>query len=87
MIGISDAQGYLYDQRGLPIEQLFHRWLENRQVTRNFFNEVMISDRWGVSHAKFSTAPNDLLRESAFCLIRPRRFLITWISTKALAPR
>ena len=69
VIGISDAQGYLYDQRGLPIEQLFHRWLENRQVTRNFFNEVMISDRWGVSHAKFSTAPNDLLRESAFCLI------------------
>ena len=38
-------------------------------MTRNFFNEVMLSDRWGVSHAKFSTAPNDLLRESAFCLI------------------
>jgi glutamate dehydrogenase (NAD(P)+) len=69
VIGISDAQGYLYDPLGLPIEQLFYRWLEHRQVTRNFFNEVMISDRWGVSHAKFSTAPNDLLRESAFCLI------------------
>ncbi len=38
-------------------------------MTRNFFIEVMISDRWGVSHAKYSTAPNDLLRELAFCLI------------------
>jgi glutamate dehydrogenase (NAD(P)+) len=69
VIGISDAQGYLYDPRGLPIEQLFYRWLERRQVTRDFFNEVMVADRWGVSNAKFSTAPNDLLRESAFCLI------------------
>jgi glutamate dehydrogenase (NAD(P)+) len=69
VIGISDAQGYLYDPRGLPVEQLFHRWQEHGRVSRDYYNEVMISDRWGVSHAKFSTAPNDLLRESAFCLI------------------
>jgi glutamate dehydrogenase (NAD(P)+) len=69
VIGISDAQGYLYDPRGLPVEQLFYRWQEHGRVSREYFNEVMISDRWGVSHAKFSTAPNDLLRESAFCLI------------------
>jgi glutamate dehydrogenase (NAD(P)+) len=69
VIGISDAQGYLYDPGGLPVEQLFYHWQERGRVSRDYFNEVMISDRWGVSHAKFSTAPNDLLRESAFCLI------------------
>lgn len=69
VVGISDAMGYLYDPTGLPIDQLFEMWQERGSVTRAYFNEVMLSDRWGVSRAKYSSAPNDLLRESAFCLI------------------
>ena len=68
IIGISDALGYLYDEGGLPITQLFKMWQERGSVTRQFFNEVLVSDRWGVSHTKYSSSPNDLLRESAFCL-------------------
>lgn len=69
VIGVSDALGYLYDPYGLPVETLFEMWRERGLVTRHFFNEVLISDRWGVSHTKYSSEPNDLLRESAFCLI------------------
>jgi glutamate dehydrogenase/leucine dehydrogenase/CBS domain-containing protein len=69
VIGISDAQGYLFDPRGLPVDQLFQRWQEHGRVSHDYFREAVLSDRWGVSHTKFSTAPNDLLRESAFCLI------------------
>lgn len=69
VVGISDALGYLYDEDGLPSDQLFHMWQERGRVTRLYFNDVLLSDRWGVSHTKYSSAPNDLLRESAFCLI------------------
>jgi len=64
---ISDAQGYLYDHRGLPIEQS-STLAEHRQVTRNFFNEVMISDRWGVSHAKLAPRPTTCCA-NRLCLI------------------
>jgi len=69
VVGVSDALGYLYDKEGLPIDHLFGMWQERVSVTRPFFNEILLSDRWGVSHAKYNSAPNDLLRESAFCLI------------------
>jgi glutamate dehydrogenase/leucine dehydrogenase/CBS domain-containing protein len=67
--GISDALGYLYDEEGLPVETLFQMWQDRNLVTRHHFNEVLVSKRWGVSHTKYSSAPNDLLRESAFCLL------------------
>ena len=69
VIGISDALGYLYDEDGLPVKTLFKLWEERGLVTRPYFSETLISDRWGVSRTKYSSAPNDLLRESAFCLI------------------
>lgn len=69
VVGISDAQGFLYDPSGLPVEQLFALWEERGTVTRHYFNEVLLSDRWGVSKTKYSSASNDLLREDAFCLI------------------
>jgi glutamate dehydrogenase (NAD(P)+) len=69
VVGISDALGYLYDPEGLPIDQLFTMWRERGSVTRAFFSDVLLSDRWGVSRAKYSSAPNDLLREEAFCLL------------------
>ena len=69
VVGISDGLGSLYDPNGLPVDSLFGLWQERGGVTRHYFNEVLLSDRWGVSHTKYSSAPNDLLRESAFCLI------------------
>jgi glutamate dehydrogenase/leucine dehydrogenase/predicted transcriptional regulator len=69
VVGISDALGYLYDRSGLPVDTLFKIWQERGQVTRTYFNEVLLSDRWGVSQTKYSSAANELLREPAFCLI------------------
>lgn len=68
VVGVSDALGYLYDPYGLPVEELFQMWQEGGQVTRRYFNQT-VGDRWGVSHTKYSSAPNDLLRESAYCLM------------------
>ncbi len=67
VIGISDAAGYLYDETGLPVDQLFARWQKDGIVTRPFFLANMAN---GISTTlKYSSQPNDLLRESAFCLI------------------
>jgi len=67
VIGISDADGYLYDPSGLPLDELFQRWQRDGVVTRKFFLDQMSAGRDGT--LKYSTDPNDLLRESAFCLI------------------
>lgn len=67
VIGISDAEGTLYDEAGLPVEELFALWQKDGVVTRTFF---LSRDAAGnASTLKYSTQPNDLLRESAFCLI------------------
>ncbi|HSR47669.1 MAG TPA: Glu/Leu/Phe/Val dehydrogenase dimerization domain-containing protein [Anaerolineales bacterium] len=67
LLGASDAQGYLYAADGLPIPELFDLWQKHGLVTQEF-------GRAHVSGAarppiKFSNAADDLLRESAFCLI------------------
>jgi len=67
VIGISDADGYLHDPSGLPLDELFQRWQRDGVVTRKFFLDQMAAGRGG--SLKYSTEPNDLLRESAFCLI------------------
>jgi len=69
VVGISDALGYLYDEGGLPIDSLYRLWEEEGQLSRTYFTKVLLSDHWGVSRTKYSSAPNDLLRESAFCLM------------------
>jgi glutamate dehydrogenase/leucine dehydrogenase/CBS domain-containing protein len=66
--GISDALGYLYDPNGLPIDQLFENWQAHGLVTRPFFM-AGIPTSLAPSTVKYSSGPNDLLRESAFCLI------------------
>lgn len=66
--GISDLLGYLYDEEGLPVLELFHMWQERGLVTRPYFAANLAEDR-GRSQTKYATAPNDLLRESGFCLI------------------
>jgi glutamate dehydrogenase (NAD(P)+) len=66
ILGISDAVGYLYNEDGLPIEELFHLWQEHGVVTRPYFLTQLL---YHGASTKYSTQPNDLLREDAFCLI------------------
>ncbi|MFX1233975.1 MAG: Glu/Leu/Phe/Val dehydrogenase dimerization domain-containing protein [Promethearchaeota archaeon] len=68
IIGISDLEGYLYNESGLPIEELFNLWKEKGLVTNKYFENEILSE--GYKHpTKFSTNPNNLLLENAFCLI------------------
>ena len=42
VIGISDIDGYLYDDYGLPIKELFNIWLKKKLVSLNYFkNKIM----------------------------------------------
>jgi len=67
-IGISDLEGYLYDPSGLPVEALFDLWKAHRLVTHRYYTESIAPQGMACS-TKFSTEANNLLRESAFCLI------------------
>jgi len=68
VIGISDLEGYLFNESGLPINELFKLWEEKRLVTNNYFQEKIISE--GYKHpTKFSTNRKNLLLENAFCLV------------------
>jgi glutamate dehydrogenase (NAD(P)+) len=67
-IGISDLEGYLYDHSGLPVEALFDLWKAHRLVTHRYYTERIAPQGYACS-TKFSTEANNLLRESAFCLI------------------
>ncbi|MCA9971916.1 MAG: Glu/Leu/Phe/Val dehydrogenase, partial [Anaerolineales bacterium] len=66
--GVSDRLGYLYAAAGLPADALFTAWQENGLVTRPFFQQQLAAGD-GADGTKYSTDPDDLLRESAFCLI------------------
>ena len=67
--GISDIQGYLYKEEGLPVEELFQMWGEKGLVTRDYYDQVVAPDTNKLLRTKYSNSPDDLLRESAFCLI------------------
>ena len=69
IVGLSDATGYLYDDRGLPIQELLELRDEQGIVTFPYFRERLINIRTPSPQTKFSNAPNDLLRESAFCFV------------------
>lgn len=69
IIGISDVSGSLYDLRGLPIEKLVDDWKQKGAVSRNYFRENLIDLPQGTTSTKFTSDPEDLLRESAFCFI------------------
>jgi glutamate dehydrogenase (NAD(P)+) len=69
VIGISDASGYLYCATGLDVRLLLALRERNPLVTKPYFlahPDVMESD---CPTLKFSSARDDLLRESAFCLV------------------
>ena len=67
--GISDLFGYLYNAQGLPIEELFQSWEKHGLVTRRFFLDEIGDQPPSLHPTKFSSAADDLLRESGFCLI------------------
>jgi glutamate dehydrogenase/leucine dehydrogenase/CBS domain-containing protein len=79
--GISDALGYLYDPDGLPIDRLFEDWQAHSLVTRPYFL-AGIPAAQAASPVKYSSDPNDLLRESAFCLI-PAAPIANYLDTEA----
>ncbi len=80
VVGISDAQGYLYDPQGLPVDELFDRWVDAGLVTRAFYEEhLRFASPKGT---KFGSDPDDLLRESAFCFI-PAAPVANYLDTEA----
>lgn len=66
--GISDLEGYLYDESGLPVDNLFNIWKQRKLVTNYYYTDHIAQQGYPYS-TKFSTEANNLLRESAFCLI------------------
>jgi CBS domain-containing protein len=68
VVGISDLEGYLYDEKGLPTDDLFRLWKTRGLVTTAFYQKEIMPGGHGHS-TKFSSHANNLLRESAFCLI------------------
>jgi glutamate dehydrogenase/leucine dehydrogenase/CBS domain-containing protein len=69
IVGISDVSGYLYNPNGLPIETLFTDWKNNGVVTKNYFKSKLMKLPSSNFPTKYSSYPEDLLRESAFCFI------------------
>ena len=67
--GVSDELGYLYGEQGLPVDHLFKMWHESGPVTLEYYQQHLVGTSHGRPMIKFSNAPDDLLRKSAFCLI------------------
>lgn len=69
LTGISDENGYLYSEVGLPVDTLFRMWLDCGPVSRQFFLDSLVEVSRGQPEIKYSNSPDDMLRESAFCFI------------------
>ncbi|HKY83832.1 MAG TPA: CBS domain-containing protein [Anaerolineales bacterium] len=69
LLGASDVQGYLFSPDGLPIPKLFAVWKDKGLVTLALGQPLVSGTAVSRSSIKISNAPDDLLRESAFCLI------------------
>jgi glutamate dehydrogenase (NAD(P)+) len=66
VVGISDISGYLYDYSGLPVDILLQLRQEFGVAAQPYYQRFLTKNH---KQTKFSTAPDDLLRESAFCMI------------------
>lgn len=82
VIGVSDASGYIYNAEGLPIQDLFTTWEEEGLVCRRTFEGQGRHQLTHPAEFKYSTDPNDLLRESAFCLV-PAAPIANYLDTDA----
>lgn len=65
--GVSDASGYLYDVSGLPVEELLTTQRAHGVAARPYYQSHLSEEPFDA--VKFSNAYDDLLRESAFCLV------------------
>lgn len=65
--GVSDATGYIFNANGLPVSELLELQAQNQAVAYPYFQRHLA----GISFAptKYSNACDDLLRESAFCVV------------------
>jgi len=66
IVGVSDASGYIYEADGLPVAELLALRQEG-VVAHPYFRKHLAGERFGGT--KYSNAYDDLLRESAFCLV------------------
>lgn len=82
VVGISDQLGYLFSEAGLPIDELFAIWKQLGVVTRHYYEQHLAVSRSHAMQIKYSTDPNDLLRENAFCLI-PAAPIANYLDTDA----
>ncbi len=69
IVGISDAHGYLFREAGLPMSTLLAMRDEHGLVTFQYFLSRLVDQRSPHPDVKFANAPNDLLREDAFCFV------------------
>ncbi len=68
--GVSDANGYLLNNDGLPCKELFDMWKEFGAVTSKYYHDqIMHEDHPEYKNMVFSNSSNNLLTESAFCLV------------------
>lgn len=68
--GISDIDGYLLNDNGLPWKKLFEMWKGFGSVTKQYYSDRIMNAAGPESkQTVFSTAGNNLLTESAFCLV------------------
>lgn len=66
--GISDVDGYLFKPNGLPWQELFDLWKQFGSVTQRYFHDQILHGK-GPFDTVFSNASNNLLTESAFCMV------------------
>jgi glutamate dehydrogenase/leucine dehydrogenase/CBS domain-containing protein len=68
--GISDATGYLFNRDGLPWQELFDLWKQFGTVTRQYYHDkIMHGTHPELQEMVYSNSANNLLTESAFCLV------------------
>jgi glutamate dehydrogenase/leucine dehydrogenase/CBS domain-containing protein len=69
IVGISDISGYLFNKSGLPIDDLCNYWDKKGSVAKHYYQDHLLNLPIGNFSIKYSSYPEDLLRESGFCLI------------------
>jgi glutamate dehydrogenase/leucine dehydrogenase/CBS domain-containing protein len=69
IVGISDISGYLFNKSGLPIDELCNYWNKKGSVAKYYYHDHLLNLPLGNYSIKYSSYPEDLLRESGFCLI------------------
>lgn len=68
--GISDATGYLFNREGLSWQELFDLWKQFGIVTQKYYHDrIMHGTHPELLKTIYSNCADNLLTESAFCLV------------------